>query len=123
MAEFKYFKLSEFDCPCEFEDCPKNGMSIDFVKLLDSAREKAGIPFKINSGFRCRSYNDLLQNSSPDSSHIRGLAADVHVEGSRERFLIIESLYFVGFRRFGIYRSHVHVDNDYTKESGVMWYF
>jgi hypothetical protein len=48
--ELKHFKLSEFDSP----DLPGSGknMNPDFLKRLDEAREIAGVPFNINSGFR-----------------------------------------------------------------------
>ena len=46
----KYFKLEEFDSP-DLKGSGKN-MKKDFLVKLDEARELAGIPFKINSGFR-----------------------------------------------------------------------
>ena len=46
----KYFKYEEFDSP----DVSGSGkyMDADFLKMLDNARDIAGIPFKINSGWR-----------------------------------------------------------------------
>jgi uncharacterized protein YcbK (DUF882 family) len=114
--------MSEFDCPCDFPDCHKNGMSLEFISMLDKARGIAGVPFIITSGYRCKKYNDMLQFSEPDSAHIRGLAADIAINSPAERYNIIKALHEVRFRRFGIYPTHIHVDNDPTKISHVIWY-
>ena len=47
---YKYFKLSEFDSP----DRPGTGelMEHEVVEALDVARDIAGFPFIITSGFR-----------------------------------------------------------------------
>jgi zinc D-Ala-D-Ala carboxypeptidase len=54
----KYFKLEEFESPDE----PGSGCMMDenFLELLDEARDYAGIPFVITSGFRTVSYNREL---------------------------------------------------------------
>ena len=46
----KYFKYEEFASP----DVPDSGEFMDsqFLTMLDNAREIAGIPFKINSGYK-----------------------------------------------------------------------
>ena len=48
----KYFKASEFACPC----CNKTNPSALLVTILDSAREVLG-PLRVNSGYRCKEYN------------------------------------------------------------------
>ena len=56
-----YFSLSEFDCP----SLDGSGVNMDsqFLTKLESAREIAGIPFKITSGYRTKEYNEDLQNN------------------------------------------------------------
>ena len=47
---YQYFHISEFDSPDE----PGSGagMSHKFLRMLDEARDIAGVPCKINSGYR-----------------------------------------------------------------------
>jgi uncharacterized protein YcbK (DUF882 family) len=78
--ELDYFDMKEFDSP----DLPGSGeemMDEEFLTMLDNAREIAGIPFKVNSGFRTNEYNeDLLKRgfkASKNSSHLIGKAADI----------------------------------------------
>jgi len=44
--------------------------------LLDLIYDQIG-PFRITSGYRSQALNDLLQNSSSTSLHMRGMAADL----------------------------------------------
>ena len=114
----KYFKDSEFQCPC----CGKNEMNKPFCRKLDAAREIAGIPFKLNSAYRCKKHNNSV-GGTEDSSHTKGLAADIYVFGTRERFLILNALLSVGFNRIGIGKNFVHVDNDLSKDEEVIWLY
>jgi uncharacterized protein YcbK (DUF882 family) len=117
----KHFKISEFDSP----DLKDSGQKMDniFLNLLDDAREKAGVPFKILSGYRTIEHN-MLVGGRINSSHLFGLAADIYLpKSSRNRFLIINSLFEVGFNRIGIdfNRGFVHVDMDRSKDKNVLW--
>lgn len=73
----KHFKKEEFACPC----CGYNVIEIELVKKLDEIREHYNKPLIITSGCRCQKHNDELPNSSKNSRHIRGKAADIRVEG------------------------------------------
>lgn len=121
--EYNYFKLSEFDSP----DLEGSGdqMNQDFVQMLDYAREKAGIPFKITSGYRTREHNNyLLANgykASPNSSHLKGLAADISATSSGQRYAILTALLSVGFTRIGIASNFIHVDIDPDKPQNRIW--
>ena len=116
-----HFKISEFDSP----DLEGSGQKMDrvFLKLLDQARDRAGVPFKILSGYRTIEHN-LLVNGKKNSSHLFGLAADIYLpKNSRNRFLIINALLEVGFNRIGInFKGRfVHVDMDRSKDENVLW--
>ena len=65
----KYFKQDEFDCKC----CTANYMDPEFTDLIDRARELAGIPFVISSGYRCTKHNQLI-GGVKGSSHTYGVA-------------------------------------------------
>ena len=90
----KYFTHAEFDSP----DSPDSGSNMDqsFLRMLDSAREAAGTPFRINSGFRTPKHNKKV-GGSENSSHLRGFAADIHVTSNSTRYVILEALLNVGF--------------------------
>ena len=121
----KYFRYEEFDSP----DLPNSGaanMDNNFLSMLDNARGIAGIPFKISSGFRSQNYNQSLSargySASPNSSHLKGEAADIVCKSSKDRWTIITALQEAGFKRIGIASSFIHVDSsDLWKASPVIW--
>lgn len=115
--KFENFTHSEFACPC----CGANNMHYSTVVAFDMARTKSGIPYIINSAFRCARHNQLV-GGSPTSSHLKGWAGDVKAETSSERFIILRDLMLVGFNRFGIYETFIHADNDSDKPKEVTWY-
>ena len=116
----KYFKKEEFESP----DLEGSGeyMCPDFLQKLDMAREKAKIPFRINSGYRTPEHNEKV-GGVPHSSHkkIPCQASDISTRTSKERFIILISLMAVGFTRFGIGKGFIHVDMDKEKPANVMW--
>ena len=121
--ELENFNLSEFDSP----DQPGSGakMNPDFLLKLDKARGIAGVPFKINSGYRSAQKNKA-EGGKPDSSHLTGYAADIdlpNTSGSRMRFQIVNSLIKAGFNRIGIANGFIHVDSDPTKDKNVIWLY
>jgi len=87
--DLKYFQLSEFDSPDDVGSGKK--MNKKFLEQLDYARHNAGIPFKINSGYRTEARNTLV-GGRWGSSHKKGLAVDIAYTGSRERYLILSAL-------------------------------
>lgn len=114
----KYFKLSEFKCPC----CGENKISKELVQKFENARELAGVPFVITSGYRCKNHNKEI-GGSPTSSHSKGLAADIKCNTSRERFKIIQTLLLAGFTRIGVGKNFIHCDIDKEKDSNVLWLY
>ena len=116
----KYFTLSEFDSP----DLPGSGdlMHPDFLTRLDLAREKAAVPFRINSGYRTKEWNEYV-GGVPDSSHLVGYAADISATTSNRRFIILKALIEVGFTRIGIADSFIHVDSDPNKIQSCVWLY
>jgi len=119
--EFKHFKLDEFYCKCERDHVhPPQQIDDRLVMMLDIARGQAEVPFVITSGYRCPGYNQEV-GGALDSAHIKGLAADIAIENSRERFLILRSLIYVGFKRIGIAEDYIHVDISHTKRLKLCW--
>lgn len=112
----KYFKDSDFNCPC----CNKNEMDKAFLNRFDSARELAGVPFYVTSGYRCPSHNKTV-GGNHKSSHMEGIAADLFIKDSSNRFRIIKGLLDAGFTRLGLQGSLIHVDGDIEKIQKVIW--
>jgi len=106
----KYFK--------ELDNLDK--MDKTFLLKLDEARERAGIPFVINSAYRSPEHNAKI-GGKPNSSHLRGLAVDISVTNSRQRFIVLNALLEVGFTRIGIADTFIHVDLDNGKSKDVIW--
>lgn len=116
--ELKHFRISEFDSP----DLEGSGVNMQprTLQMLDNARTIAGIPFKINSGYRTKERNQHI-GGSKYSSHCYGYAVDLHCTDSRSRWIIIDSLRQAGFNRFGIADTFIHTDNDPEKDKNVIW--
>ena len=118
MKRWKYFDLDEFRCHC----CGALVIDYNLIDLLDKARELAGVPFKIVSGYRCKKHN-LEVGGKPNSAHLVGKAADIEAHDSRTRFKIVEALVKVGFNRIGIHKNFIHCDIDNTKPQNVLWLY
>lgn len=115
----KWFHIDEFDCPTK-KGSGKN-MDKDFLEKLDLARSYAKIPFKINSGYRTLKHNRSL-NSKDTSSHIKGLASDIHCNNGQDRLIIVKALINAGFRRIGIANTFIHCDTDKDKPNSIWIY-
>ena len=124
MGEFKHFKWKEFDCQSGKGKGIDN-MKMDFICMLDEAREIAGIPFSITSGYRTPEYNQALREegygASKNSSHMKGIAADISASDPTKRFKIIQALLKVGFNRIGIGDTFIHCDTDIQKNQNIIW--
>ncbi len=112
----KYFTKDEFQCHC----CGGNNIKNELIEKLETAREIAGIPFYITSGYRCEKHNKAV-GGVPNSAHTRGYAADIRTTSSRERLVIMKALLDAGFNRIGCYENFIHADIDPEKTPRVMW--
>ena len=123
----KYFSPKEFTC--DGVECFSK-MDEELLAMLDIARETAGIPFKINSGYRTQAYQDDLKRRGYKTAKLRsphqdGVAADISVKDSRSRFIIINSLLLAGFTRLGVGKSFIHVDLSINEKhrKNVIWQY
>lgn len=120
----RYFNYNEFDCPLEGKGSGERMMDEDFLQMLDRARHLAGVPFKVNSGYRNKEWNKKC-GGRPNSAHTLGCAADIHCVDSRNRCYILGALLEVGFNRIGIAKTFIHVDNSYdaSHDEDVIWLY
>ena len=94
-------------------------MNKDFLERLDWARDLAGVPFAITSGYRCPDHNRKVGSTS--TNHIRGMAADIACTAGPVRLKIIEALLNTGFRRIGMHPEFIHADVNEGPES--IWFY
>lgn len=111
----KYFKREEFNCKC----CNRNEMKDDFMEMLDRARELAGVPMVISSGYRCPKHNESVGSTS--ENHTSGRAADIFASDGFRRGAILRGLYLAGFKRIGIGKTFIHADNMPANESAWLY--
>jgi uncharacterized protein YcbK (DUF882 family) len=100
---------------CSYDDAP-HPIAPDLFLLLDAVRTKLGSrdrPYILLSGYRSPSYNEMLRleggGVARNSYHLRGMAADVRMEGvdlvDIERTALLLSMGGVG-----CYPDFVHLD-------------
>lgn len=124
MVNSQYFSLETdpmLACPC----CKRCELSPELMQMLDNAREIAGVPFGINSGFRCAAHNADV-GGKPSSSHLGGYAVDIATRNGPARMTILGGLMAAGFQRIGIAKTFIHVDMDpdkITSMGPVCWLY
>jgi len=109
------FSGKEMSCPC----CGAVDMNDSFMRLLQLVRLEFGQPMTVNSGYRCVRHNHGVGGSST-SSHLTGLAADIGVANSSDRFKLVEAAQKVGIKRIGVAKSFIHLDADPGKPDEVL---
>lgn len=74
----KYFKMKEFECRdgCVMPASARENIVALVENVLDPARERLGMPIRVNSGYRCAKHNRKVGGVAA-SQHLLGEAADV----------------------------------------------
>lgn len=109
----KNFKLDEFKCKCH--KCDPILVDTVLVDWLQKIRDHFGKSVRVNSGYRCPAHNASPEvGGSPTSHHMKGMAADIRIEGilPREVAQYAES---IGIQRIGLYDNFVHIGSDTRK--------
>ena len=114
----KNFTREEFACKC---GACGGQVEMDevFLRRLQDARDVAGHPFRITSGYRCPAHEESVKR--PTSSHTLGRAVDISTPDSRRKHSVVRSLIRVGLNRIGVGSDFVHVDGDEDKAGNVLW--
>ena len=120
----KNFFRHEFECPC---GCGSDDVDMRLVEALQQLRDRLGAPVNVNSGVRCAKRNAQLKDSSKQSQHLLGKAADIRVTGYKPEQVASEAEEIAEFANggVGLYDTFVHVDVrngrarwDYRKKAG-----
>ena len=109
----KNFRLDEFKCKCG--KCDPILVDEALVDWLQKIRDHFGRSVNINSGYRCEDHNSSPKvRGSKGSHHVKGMAADIRVEGVTpvEVAKYAES---IGIQRIGLYDTFVHIGSSTTK--------
>jgi hypothetical protein len=109
----KNFRLDEFKCKCG--KCDPILVDEALVDWLQKIRDHFGRSVNINSGYRCEDHNSSPKvGGSKGSHHVKGMAADIRVEGvlPAEVAKYAES---IGIQRIGLYDNFVHIGSDTKK--------
>ena len=82
-----------------------------FLTQLDDARDIAGIPFVVTSGYRCAEYNEDV-GGIKNSRHLTGEAVDIAASTQTSRAKIYNAMLSVGILSFAISQSYgfIHAD-------------
>ena len=117
-VDYKYFTLDEFKC----SETGENEISPTFVTRLDHLRHLCEFPFTITSGYRSPQHS--AERSKPAGSvgqHTLGMAADIAVRNSEQRYTLIKNAMLLGFTGIGVAKGFVHVDTRATEP--VVWVY
>jgi len=124
-SEIRHFTPREFTCKCEGLCDHADRISTELVAKLDMIRERMGLPITVISGTRCERYNRKV-GGKEQSAHVpwTGLshAADIRCADSTFRFAFLTAALPV-FRRIGIGRDFIHVDDDSELPQSVIWVY
>lgn len=105
----EHFNLMEFQC--KGADCCGNVVKISsrLVAMLEALRQELGVPFVINSGYRCPVHNKRVSDAT-NSYHVRGMAVDIACPQGLTTGEFGELCLKSGFTGVGVYPTFVHVD-------------
>jgi uncharacterized protein YcbK (DUF882 family) len=95
-------------------------MEPEFMEKVDELRDRCGFPFVITSGFRSPTHPIEAKKDVP-GTHSQGIAADIKITNSAQRYSIIREALAMGFTGIGVASDFIHVD---TRGSApVIWVY
>lgn len=96
MYQSRYFKPTEYMCPC----CGRDDMRPFFLEKLDLLRGLCGFPLMLSSGVRCRAHNRFV-GGGEYSGHVERLAADIRCSHDPAH-TVLKNATLIGFPGIGI---------------------
>ena len=115
------FSIREFEC----RHCHKQDIAQTLIELCQKIRDYINAPVRVNSGYRCPYYNQVVGGVF-NSYHTQGLAADISAEmGARALFEFIREMYASGlipelsFCFLYTKKNFVHIDIGRKRSNGV----
>lgn len=115
------FSLKEFEC----RHCHHQEIAQSLIELCQKIRDYVNIPIRINSGWRCKYYNQVCGGVF-NSYHVQGLAADLSCDmGALALYDAIKEMYSCGlipelsFCYLYTAKNFVHVDVGRKRSNGI----
>lgn len=115
--KLKNFSLDEFNCRVTGE----NRMEQAFLDQLDALRTACDFPFIITSGFRHPLEHPIEAAKVVPGTHAQGIAADIKIKGSHQRYRVVSEAMKLGFTGVGVASNFVHVDTRGTEP--ILWLY
>lgn len=104
-TRYPNFNKEEFDCKATGE----NGMSHEFMTILQAIRTDFRKSMTITSGFRSVKHPIEAKKTHSNGEHTQGNCCDVACTASRDRFLLIQLALKHGITRIGIAKNFIHL--------------
>lgn len=105
----QFFKMEDFDCKCDRKDCDAVPMDMVTVMKLEGLRREFGEKMFVNSGTRCRYWNEK-KNGSENSQHLLGKAVDIRCPNGGYLARLVMMAIRHGFTGIGVAKGFVHLD-------------
>lgn len=116
--EIEHFSREEFRCKCGGLYCQGFPAEPDekMVRYADEIRRRLGVPLRVNSGLRCKVWNQK-NNGASQSQHMTGLACDLGApEGvTPEKMASVAEEVIGETGGIGIYSWGIHIDSRSVK--------
>ena len=113
----EHFTTEELACRC----CGACHVQTSLIDLLELMRSLAGgEPLVVNSCYRCPSHNAEV-GGAPNSSHLRGLACDLHVPDGVRMHRLVRAAFGAGAMGIELGADYLHVDVDQSLPRPCCW--
>lgn len=115
--------FSDAELACHGTHCcgGVNGCQQALVDALEALRVEVGVPITVDDAYRCAVHNAAV-GGVPDSEHVRGIAADIRIQGMTPAEMYKAALQVPAFANGGIGVSvdggYIHVD---TRVGKARW--
>jgi uncharacterized protein YcbK (DUF882 family) len=103
-----HFSTAEFCC----KHCGRFKIVGNLITSLEELRALGPEPIIINDGYRCVEHNQEV-GGAPNSEHVRGMAADIRIQGLSLQQMYARAEQVQGFKNggIGVYdEGFIHVD-------------
>jgi hypothetical protein len=122
-AGIRYFKPRDFACRCEGLCGHPDVISPDLVTKLDKIQDLIGMPVILLSGTRCEKFNRKSGGRERSAHTVKSgvsHAADIRCPDTAFRFAFLTAALPL-FKRVGIGKESIHVDDDPELPPNVVW--
>lgn len=113
--EIEFFSREEFRCKCGGLYCQGFPAEPDekMVRYADEIRKRLGVPVRVNSGLRCKVWNDRTPDASKTSKHMLGSAVDLEKPAgvTTEKMASVAEEVMGNTGGLGIYSWGIHIDS------------